>query len=295
MSVETPEAPAAAETPEAPNDFQATLNAAMELADAPPVEEVEESAEGEEVEQPEEQPVEPEAVIEPPKEGPKPIVAPVSAEWLSEAIRLNVPRQVLKFARSDEEVREMIVEFGDQPEPEAESVAEFPIAADDFDATDPTHKALKAMWEQNQQLRGELSKVTQSTTGLITERQREAILAEEAEFDAALDALDIPELGERGSPARKAAWAPYKFFQQQGQGVSKAELAKRAAFAGNPDLIAKHATQKQLEAITGQQHRTLGAGPAKPPAIKPPTPKDTFLATLDDAFKKEAKRMQEAG
>lgn len=296
MSVETTEAPAAVETPEASNDFTSTLAAAMERADAPPAEEVaDEEAEGEEIEQPEDQPVEPEAAIEPPKEEPKP-VAPVSSEWLSEAIRLNVPRQVLKFARSDDEVREMIVEFGDQPEPEAElPAAEFPIAAEDFDATDPTHKALRALWDQNQQLRGDLSKVTQSTTGLITERQREAILAKEAEYDAGLDALNIPELGGRGSEKRKAAWDAYEFFLARNPGVPKAELAKRAAFATHPELLTNQATQKQLEAIKGQGQKTLGAGPSKPPAIKPPTPNDNFRAILNAADERARRRMHEAG
>lgn len=288
MSVET-EAPAATETAEAPNDFQATLAAAMERADAAPVEkevveseEAEEQPEGEEAEAPA-----PEAaVIEPPKEEPKPAAPALSPEWISEAVRLNVPREVLKFAKTNDDVQQMIVEFGDQPEPEAAPAAEFPIAADDFDATDPAHKALKAVWEQNQQLQGVISKLTQSTTGLITERQQAAILAKEAEYDAGLDALNIPELGARGSEARKQAWAAYEFFLEREPGTSKAELAKRAAFATHPNLIAKQATNAQLEAIKGQQQRTLGAGSSKPPAQKPPNKKDQFLATLDAAFKR---------
>lgn len=289
MSVET-EAPAATETTEAPNDFQATLAAAMDRADAAPVEEpndVEEiESDGEEVEQPAAETPEVAAVVEPPKEELKPTAPVLSPEWISEAVRLNVPREVLKFAKTNDDVQQMIVEFGDQPEPEAAPAAEFPIAADDFDATDPAHKALKAVWEQNQQLQGVISKLTQSTTGLITERQQAAILAKEAEYDAGLDALDIPELGARGSEARKQAWAAYEFFLEREPGTSKAELAKRAAFATHPNLIAKQATDAQLEAIKGQQQRTLGAGSSKPPAQKPPNKKDQFLATLDAAFKR---------
>jgi hypothetical protein len=296
MSVET-EATAAAETTETTNDFTATLAAAMERGEAAPVEEevVEEAepTEGEEAEQPAETPAA--AVVEPPKEEPKPTAPTLAPEWISEAVRLNVPRELLKFAKTNDDVQQMIVEFGDQPEPEAAPAAEFPIAADDFDATDPVHRALKLIWEENQQLRGDLGKVTQSTTGLITERQQAAILAKEAEYDAGMDALNIPELGNRGSDARKQAWAAYEFFLERNPGVSKAELAKRAAYATHPHLITKQATSAQLEAIAGNQQRTLGAGPSKPPATKPPTPKDQFLAKLDAADRSARKRLQEAG
>lgn len=289
MSVET-EAPAAAETAEAPNDFQATLDAALDRADAAPVEE--EVIEGEDAEQPEGEEAEtPEAaevaaVVDPPKEVPQPTAPALTPEWISEAVRLNVPREVLKFAKTNEDVQQMIVEFGDQPEPEVVPVAEFPIAADDFDATDPTHKALKAMWDQNQQLQGVISKLTQSTTGLITERQQAAIVAKEMEYDAGLDALNIPELGARGSEARKQAWPAYEFFLERDPGASKADLAKRAAFATHPHLMTKQATTAQLEAIAGNRQRTLGAGPSKAPAVKPPTKRDQFLAKLDAAFQR---------
>lgn len=285
------------ETPEV-SEFQATLRAAMDRADAVPDEPVEdEEAEGEEPESAEEQPegeVAPEQeAAEQPQEPAKPEAPAVSPEWIAEAVRLNVPRQVLRFARSNDEIREMIVEFGDQEEEaEAPPAPAFPISDDDFDATDPTHRALRAIWDENQQLRGDLSKITQSTTGLINERQRDSILAKEAEYDAGLDALNMPELGARGSQIRKDAWDAYEFFLQRNPGTPKSELAKRAVFATHPELLTKQATQKQLEAIKGQEQKTLGAGPSKPPAKKEPTPEDNFREILRAANRRAMARMR---
>ncbi len=298
MSVET-EAPAATETAEAPSDFQATLAAAMERADAAPAEE--EVVEGEEAEQPEGAEAEAPAaeaaaaVVDPPKEEPKPVAPALSPEWLSEAVRLNVPREVLKFAKTNEDVQEMIVDFGDQPEPEATPPAEFPIAADDFDATDPTHRALKAMWEQNVRLDAELNAIVKGKKIENSIRENEETMRIEGHFDEGLNSLDIPDIGPRGSSVRKAVYPLFHALMQSAPGVPLQDLAKRAYYATFPDALTKQATAAQLEAIAGNQQRTLGAGPSKPPAVKPPTPRDQFLATLEAADRRARKQMQEAG
>jgi hypothetical protein len=150
---------------------------------------------------------------------------------------------------------------------------------------DTLNTTVKAQQEELAALRG-------ATTNLVQDRQTQAQIAFEREFDSGVDAIGL-DLGAPGSPARAAAFPMFDFLVRTNPKMPKAEAARRAVFGTHPDLVTKQATAASLAALKGQQGQTVGGGPSKPPALKEPTKDQTFREFLREKSRKA--ELREAG
>ncbi len=227
-------------------------------------------------------PVEPSEPAAPATTGP-------STDWIKFAIQRNVPAGLIKMARDDDQLQDFVIEYGDPDSTDgatavaAPAAIAFPISEEEFDATDPAHRAMKVMFDTlNTTVKAqqeELAALRGATTNLVQDRQTQAQIAFEREFDSGCDAIGM-DLGAPGSPARAAAFPMFDFLVRTNPKMPKAEAARRAVFGTHPDLVTKQATTASLAALNAQQGATVGGGPSKPPALKEPTKDQTFREIL---------------
>lgn len=287
----TIEAPEPAQPPEL-SPFQQALAAANARAEEEPTQEAPEA------------PHEPEAAAV--ETSPAPAAAPAptgpSPEWKAIAESRGVPPEMLALARDDNQVQQyiallegVVAKEQPQPQPAEERKSPWLLNEEEFDPTDPTHRQLKAAVEHidrlEKTLEEKLTKISTATTGLIKQRQAEEQLAKESDYDAGLDALNMPELGASKSLQRRQAYTVFEALLAANPATPRQELAKRAALATFPELVTKQAQQAQLAALKNQESETLGGGPAKPAPKKEPTKQEDFRAFL----REKSRKAREAG
>jgi hypothetical protein len=293
----TLEAPEQVETPspreEAKAAFEATLAAALtrgsgDVDDSPAEEEIKPAdAPTDEVQVAADtsSPAEPES--------PKAAPAGPSRDWVQFAMEENVPPELIGMARDDKQLEEMVLKFGDHAmgvtaEPAVvEPAIKLPIPEDEFDATDPAHRALKEVVEQSNktisELKAEFDSLKRQTREAAEAEQTKIRIAESEEFNKVFDELKI---GAPFSPERHAAFAVYDTLKKAQPSLTREEAMRRAAYTVQPDLLSKQARDAQLAALKEQSQQTLGGGPAKPAPKTELSPRDKFLTLLKEKNRK---------
>lgn len=257
----------------------------------------------------------PESKEKPAAEGP-------SATLKTVARQAKVPAELVAIARDDQQLQAIIdahldaQEAGegaekDEPEPENQEPEkdffEFPIAEDEFDDTDPVHKAFKTHVERSNELvkdlHGKLGLFARFANEQI-KREQEREQAQQQELsqkfygplDSALDDFGSDVFGKTGSltksqlEVRKAVAEKYAGLATlDADEDEKLRLAELAIRAYSRDLAERRDKAVQSEKKQPRM-RTGGGGNVRPSAKKPST-RDEKIALFDqERREREANR-----
>ncbi len=311
MSVETLEANGTEVDTSAAEAFSATLAAARERADGDDDSAYENPADalGEDGEVAQEGDALETSGEQKPADAGKPEPEGKSEQVLRLAIKAGLPQSLIGSARDDKQLAEFIEMFGGSEDSEEvgetkESMGQqlakrlfsddLDIPEDEFDATDPAHRRIRAQ-AQNQRLIAEalgktLDAAQKVDNSVRHDRETQFHVALEGDFDAGIDALGYAD-SKRADAERQQAWSLFRTMVDREPATDRKVLAARAFHAVNPDRLKGAAVQKQLAAVNKQAGTKLGGGPAKPAPVKELEGREAALADIRKFFQRaEAQR-----
>lgn len=219
-------------------------------------------------------------------DGEEPAVEGPSDEMRAVAKLAGVPEQFLGMAKTNADVQMLISHFSQKPEeqkPQAQqeapveedlelSVEDF-LPSDDFDESDPAHKAVKSLVD----VLNEERKTTRLLLGFasqqMNQQQQEQARAFQSPFDEALD--EIGAFGDSKSglsdsevQMRKAAFQAYISLAEGEPPERRKELAQAAARVKFSHLLPKEEAVDKKKALMKQSRRRRGAGVTNAPPAK---------------------------
>lgn len=220
-----------------------------------------------------------------------------SHEVILAAIEANVPQEFIDNARDNEQLLFYVRTFGsvnrgddkqsDQSEGQklaAELAGNLSFPEEELDDSDPVHRRLKAILDNNKLLANALGKMfdanKQLGENITRDRETSRQQTEDSDFDAALDGISF---GKSRSAERYGVINMYRALLRDEQPRTSAErqkLAVQAVYAKHPELVTKAAERKQAAAIDAQRKTQLGGGAAKPPAGREMTMEERLKAAV---------------
>ena len=211
-------------------------------------------------------------------EGPSPAMVAVA--------RLQgVPDELLSLAKSDEDVNKLLAyaktpaqEKDEQPPedtPEEEELSAATILGEDYDESDPAHKALDKVIGVLNEERKTTRLLLAHASHQLQQQQRDEALQFQRPFDEALDEVSSPIFGDTSKgltqsqiEARKSAFNGYLSLVEGEPLDRRKEIAQTAARAKFSSAFKDSPQSDRKKALVKQSRRRRGAGVSKAPPAK---------------------------
>lgn len=231
----------------------------------------------------------------------------LSPQILRLAINAKIPQSLIDSARDDAQLAEFVEKFGGLDSEDEEDAAEetlgqqlakklfneaLDIPEDEYDATDPAHRRIRAL-AQNQRLMAEAVGKTFDATQKVdksvkNDREAQFHAALVSDYDGGIDELGYEDT-KSSDAERTEAWPLFQQMVAAYPNTPRRVLAQRAFHATHPGRLKGAAERKQLEALKGQEKTKLGGGPAKPAPVKELEGPDAIKADIRKFIARAAK------
>ena len=210
----------------------------------------------------------------------------------------SVPEELLSLARSDADVSKLLDHFQpaaegqqEQPQPEEShdedsmAVSDF-LSEEDFDESDPAHKALSKIVDALNEERKTNRLLLQHASHQMRQQQEAEARQIQQPFDEALDGMESPLFGSANKgltqsqiEARRKAFNGYLSLVEGEPPERRKELAEAAVRAKFSTMFKQKPDMKRKKALAKQSRKRLGAskGRAEPTKL---TPEEEFAKRL---------------